>query len=121
MCPNCPLTCTYQLAALGNIPYDPATQKNVPKYFTGKEALEIWMPKPMKHIAWPVRTNGKRHFILSEKRESIAPTETRLRRYVSNIYVDGYDILLQAKTYGGTLSSWLIPGVKPKLPSGHQY
>ena len=47
--------------------YDPATHRNVPKYFTPAGASEILMPKPTAETRRPARTNGQRNFSLSEK------------------------------------------------------
>lgn len=68
----------HQVITPGNAAYDPATQKNVPKYLTPKPAFEIWMPKPRMHIAWPARINGKRYFVRSDS--SAKPTVTNAAR-----------------------------------------
>ena len=53
----------------GTPEYDPVTHRNVPKYFTPLEALEILMANPVALKRRLAKTNGQRNLRLSEKCE----------------------------------------------------
>ena len=56
-----------QVTIPGKAAYVPATQKNVPKYFTPIGALDMLMLKPMRLMTFPSKMKGDRSFVLSEK------------------------------------------------------
>ena len=51
----------------GTAEYDPATHRNVPKYFTPMAAFERLMEKPMALERRLAKRNGQRSWSLSEK------------------------------------------------------